>query len=140
MFILETERLRLRDMRLDDEAAFVAITQDERVTVHRQRLDNYVLRHLLAEKSGCLVLKAFRRNILLGCSGNPHRVSPVNPVSVNSYDERYQRFYSKEDGLFIMVTRHPQLGLRAAHPIPRMVRPISRPAPHSDDPHRKMIC
>lgn len=30
MFILETERLRLRDMRLDDEAAFVAITQDER--------------------------------------------------------------------------------------------------------------
>ncbi|WP_256364884.1 hypothetical protein [Aeromonas schubertii] len=26
-------------------------------------------------------------------------------------DERYQRFYSKEDGLFIMVTRHPQLGL-----------------------------
>ncbi|KMK92124.1 GNAT family N-acetyltransferase [Aeromonas dhakensis] len=30
MFILETVRLRLRDMRLDDEAAFVAITQDER--------------------------------------------------------------------------------------------------------------
>ncbi|MDX7696852.1 GNAT family N-acetyltransferase [Aeromonas dhakensis] len=30
MFILETVRLRLRDMRLEDEAAFVAITQDER--------------------------------------------------------------------------------------------------------------
>lgn len=82
MFILETDRLRLRDMRLDDEAAFVAITQDE----------------------------------------------------------RYQRCYSEKDGLFIMVTMRPQLGLRAAHPIPRMVRPISRPDTHSDDPHRKMIC
>ncbi len=82
MFILETERLRLRDMRLDDEAAFVAITQDE----------------------------------------------------------RYQCFYSEEDGLFIMVTKRPQRGLQAAHPISITVRSISRPDPHSDDPHRKMIC
>ncbi|MFA7834071.1 hypothetical protein ACEOB3_11410 [Aeromonas dhakensis] len=82
MFILETERLRLRDIRLDDEAAFVATTQDE----------------------------------------------------------HYQRCYSEEDGLFIMVTRRPQLGLRAARPIPRTVRAISWPDTHSDDPHRKMIC
>ena len=82
MFILETERLRLRDMRLDNEVAFVAITQDE-------------------------------------------------------HD---QHFYSEEDGLFIMVTRRPQLRLRAAHPISITVRAISWPDTHSDDPHRKMIC
>lgn len=212
MFILETERLRLRDMRLDDEAAFVAITQDERYQRFYSEEDGRAqkyreLTRLFVEQAGERPRRAYQlaiehkaTNALIGtvclrlesdqqasmgcgmarhCQGHGlmqeaasalagfgfaslgvHRIYAEtlsrNRAAPRSGCARRRTFASIatsrgsggtqwclpccEANGPIRAARRPQSRPLAAHPIPQPGRLMSRPGPHSDDPHRKMIC
>lgn len=75
MFTLETERLRLRDMRLEDEAAFVAITQDERYQRFYSEEDGRTqkyreLTRLFVEQAGERPRRAYQLAIEQKTTGN----------------------------------------------------------------------
>ncbi|MFM5107337.1 GNAT family N-acetyltransferase [Aeromonas dhakensis] len=216
MFILETERLRLRDMRLDDEAAFVSITQDERYQRFYSEEDGQAqkyreLTRLFVEQAGerprrayqlaiehkatnaligtvCLRLESDQQ-ASMGCgmarhsqghglmqeaasalagfgfaSLGVHRIY-AETLSLNRAaiqlcsslgmrqeahfrEHRYFKGQWWDTVVFALLrsewshqaARRPLSRPLAAHPIPQPGRLMSRPAPHSDDPHRKMIC